>query len=270
MGEVKWIKLDTDVFNNRKIKQIESMPDGDSIIVIWLKLLSLAGKINDCGMVYFTNEVPYTEEMLATEFGRKLPTIQLALITFEKFKMVEIINDVMYISNWEKYQNTEKLGQIREANRLRQADYRSKKRICHSDITDVSHQSNATDIDLELDKDTDKEYKDIVAKAPVISFNSLINDFSDNEELRESLKAYKEMRIKMKKGFTINALKLNLTKLDKLAKDISKQKLIVDQSIERTWTTFYPLKENIPDKKNKFATDQAERERKLNMIFNDR
>ena len=50
MTNVKWIKLATDIFDNRKIKLIERMPDGDSLIVIWLKLLCLAGTVNDSGL----------------------------------------------------------------------------------------------------------------------------------------------------------------------------------------------------------------------------
>ena len=42
MAEVKWIKITTDIFDNRKIKIIEKMPDGYAIIVVWVKLLCLA------------------------------------------------------------------------------------------------------------------------------------------------------------------------------------------------------------------------------------
>ena len=65
--EIKWIKMSTDLFNNRKIKQIERMQDGDAIIVIWLKLLVLAAEINDGGDVYFLKSVPFSEESLAVE-----------------------------------------------------------------------------------------------------------------------------------------------------------------------------------------------------------
>ena len=40
MADVKWIKLAVDMFDNRKIRQIETLPDGDGIIVIWVKLLA--------------------------------------------------------------------------------------------------------------------------------------------------------------------------------------------------------------------------------------
>ena len=57
MAEVKWIKLSSNIFDNTKIKQIEVLPDGDTIIVIWVKLLCLAGNINDNGFVYLTKEI---------------------------------------------------------------------------------------------------------------------------------------------------------------------------------------------------------------------
>ena len=105
MADIKWIKIVTDMFDNRKIRQIECLPDGDSIIVIWMKLLCLAGQTNDNGMVYFTKDIPYTEQMLSQQFNRPLTTIQMALKTFEQFGMVELVDNILHISNWEKCQN---------------------------------------------------------------------------------------------------------------------------------------------------------------------
>ena len=58
MDGLKWIKLATNMFDNRKIKQIELLPEGDTIIIIWVKLLSLAGVINDAGQISITKKVP--------------------------------------------------------------------------------------------------------------------------------------------------------------------------------------------------------------------
>ena len=166
MADVKWIKLTTNIFENRKIRQIEGLPDGDAIIVIWVKLLCLAGNINDSGMVYFTKEIPYTDQMLATQFNRPLATIQLALKTFEQFEMLEVIDNVLHISNWEKYQNIEGMDKIREQNRLRQQRFKQKK-LASGNVTDnvTLTLGNATDIDIELDIDKNKnriEYKHII------------------------------------------------------------------------------------------------------------
>lgn len=157
MAEVKWIKLVTDLFDNRKIKQIEVLPEGDAIIVIWMKLLCLAGNINDSGYVYFTNEIPYTDQMLSTQFNRPLTTIQLALKTFEQFGMIEIIDDMLRISNWEKYQSVDKMAEIREYNRLAKQRSREKQKLLN-DVNDMSMTSQpcqGTDIDIEEDIDID-------------------------------------------------------------------------------------------------------------------
>lgn len=129
MADVKWIKLMTDVFDNRKIRQIEAMPDGDTIIVIWFKLLTLAAETNDSGLVYFTQDLPYTDQLLSTQFNRNLTTVQLALTTFERFGMIEVVDEVIKVSNWERYQNIEGLERMREQNRLRVAKHREKKKL---------------------------------------------------------------------------------------------------------------------------------------------
>ena len=104
-AEVKWIKIVTDIFDDEKILFIEQLPEADSIIVIWFKLLTLAGKINNGGVMLFRDNIPYTDEMLATIFRRPINTVRLALKTFEKFGMVEIINNAITIPNWSKHQS---------------------------------------------------------------------------------------------------------------------------------------------------------------------
>jgi len=40
MNGVQWIKITTDIFDDEKIQLIESMPEGDTLIVIWFKIPS--------------------------------------------------------------------------------------------------------------------------------------------------------------------------------------------------------------------------------------
>jgi predicted phage replisome organizer/uncharacterized phage protein (TIGR02220 family) len=171
MADVQWIKIATQIFDNRKIKQIEKMPEGDAIIVVWFKLLCLAGTSNKNGMIYLTEEIPYTDEMLATEFGmeQRINVLRLALKTFEHFKMIEIIDSVFYISSWEKYQNIEGLDKIREQNRIRQARYKeSQKLLSDNVISNVTGNAEVTQgnaIDKDIDKESDKDieiYKNII------------------------------------------------------------------------------------------------------------
>ena len=147
MADIKWIKITTDIFNDEKMMLIDSMPDSDTLIVIWFKLLSLAGKSNNGGLVMISDKVPYTEEMLATIFRRKLTVVRLALKTFKEFGMIEIVDQKILIKNWEKHQNVKGLDDIREKNRIRQQRYRDNQKLLLEN----------KEIEKELDKDIDIE-----------------------------------------------------------------------------------------------------------------
>lgn len=128
MADINWIKLRVDTFDDEKIKIIQSMPESDAILVIWIRIIALAGKCNAKGLVLIEDEFPYSDEMLATIFNKPLATVRLALGTFEKFRMIERTEKGIYISNFEKHQNTEGMEKIREQARIRKQREREKKR----------------------------------------------------------------------------------------------------------------------------------------------
>ena len=155
MAEVRWIKLAIDVFDNRKIRQIEKMPDGDALIIIWLKLLILAGTVNDGGMVYFTRDIPYTDQLLANQFDRPLSTVQLALKVFQQFGMIEVVDDLISVTNWQKYQNIDGLEKLRAGNRERQQRFRDRQKA------EALPSRNVIDnVSITLHNDTDKIRED--------------------------------------------------------------------------------------------------------------
>lgn len=128
MAEIRWIKLRIDMFDDEKIKIIQSMPEGDAILVIWIRIIALAGKCNSGGLVLVEDEFPYTDEMLSVIFGKPLATVRLALKTFEKFNMIESTEKGFYITNFDRHQNVEGMDRIREQNRIRKQREREKKR----------------------------------------------------------------------------------------------------------------------------------------------
>lgn len=162
MAEVKWIKLCTDVFNDEKMLLIESMPESDSIIVIWFKLLCLAGIQNNGGVFMLNEKIAFNDEMLAAIFRRPINLVRLALNTFEQFGMIEIINNVYTIPNWEKHQNVDKMDEIREYNRLKQRESRAKRKLLQ-DVNDNVNDKSMTsqpcqDIEEEREEDKEKEF----------------------------------------------------------------------------------------------------------------
>jgi len=164
LAEIKWIKIYTDMISNKKIKRIRKLPEGNNIILIWVFLIVEAGKCNKNGGLYLTDLIPFNIEDLAIEFDFEKDIIRLALSVLEKYEMIEIYEDVIYIKNWEKYQNIDGLEKIREQTRLRNIKYREKQKL----LNDVTRDGNVTshdetDIDKEIDIDKDiKIYSSIV------------------------------------------------------------------------------------------------------------
>lgn len=173
MADVKWIKLSTGLPDNRKIKQIRTLPDGDTIALMWIFFMCLAGNSNDDGFVFFTKEIPYTDEMLAEEFKMDINTIRLGLATFEKFGMIEIVDDFICLSAWEKWQSTDKLSELKEYNRIKKRESRArKKKEMSKEIIDMSmtcQPCQDTDIDKDIDKE--KDNKLIVSKDTICQTN---------------------------------------------------------------------------------------------------
>lgn len=128
MSEIKWIKITTDIFDDEKICLIDALPNPDVILVIWFKILTLAGKHNSNGLLMMTDKVHYTDEMLATIFRRPLNTVRMAIEVFEQFGMIEIIDGIISLPNWEKHQNVDGMEKIKEQTRNRVAKYRKKQK----------------------------------------------------------------------------------------------------------------------------------------------
>ena len=161
MSEVKWIKINVDMFDDEKIKIIQSMPEGDALLIVWIKLITLAGKTNDGGYVYISEDFPYTDEMLAVIMNKPINTIRLALNTFTKLNMIENDTKGIYLVNFEKHQSLDKLAQIREKTRKRVEKYREKQKLLTenktSNVTNryIVTPCNAIDIDIDIEKDID-------------------------------------------------------------------------------------------------------------------
>jgi predicted phage replisome organizer len=127
MAELKWIKLLVDFFDDEKILLIESLPDADSIIIIWIKLLTLAGKQNNNGVLQ-KNNIKYDVEMLSKIFKRPSDIVKKAMDLFCEYGMVEYNYKTYMILNWDKHQSLDKMEKYKEQNRLRTERYRQKQK----------------------------------------------------------------------------------------------------------------------------------------------
>ena len=157
MADVKWVKITTDMFDNRKIKYLRTLPDGNSVILIWIMLLTMAGRCNSSGMIFLTENIPYTTKMLADELNFEENTVVLALKALQNLGMIFFDGEYFSISNWEKYQNIDGMEKIKESKRLAQARWRERQNK-KSEVSTVESTVESTEIESNnADKDKERE-----------------------------------------------------------------------------------------------------------------
>lgn len=156
-NDVKWIKITTDMFDNRKIRHLRRLPDGNNIVLIWVMLLTMAGRCNSNGMIFLTENIPYTPKMLADELDFEENTVRLALNALEQLNMVVTDGNYFTIAGWDEYQNTDRLAEIREYNRLAKQKSRAKQKALEAPSDGVNDKSKTSQRSHDTDKEEDKE-----------------------------------------------------------------------------------------------------------------
>lgn len=219
MSEIKWIKITTDIFDDEKIRLIDALPDHDAILVIWFKILALAGKHNRNGLLMISDKVHYTDEMLATIFQRHLNSVRMALGVFEQFGMIEIIDGVITLPNWEKHQNIDGMERIKEQTRNRVARHREKQKnlalgnvTCNVTVTESNGTEEERDEDKELDKDeniTTNSNSENILELFQSEFRRLLSGF-EIEEINHLLKENDADLVKEALKIAINLGKPNI------------------------------------------------------------
>lgn len=207
MADVKWIKITTDMFDNRKIKHLRRLPDGNNIVLIWVMLLTMAGRCNSSGMIFLTENIPYTPKMLADELDFEENTVSLALNALEQLNMIVMDHGFFSIAGWDEYQNIEGMEKIREQNRIRQKKWYDKQKALPNVRNNVSvTQPNGTDIEEEREED----------KEIYISIVSYLNQRVGTNYRASSKKTKSCIRARLEEGFKLDDFK---TVIDKKANE---------------------------------------------------
>lgn len=196
VADVKWIKITTDMFDNRKIKHLRRLPDGNNIVLIWVMLLTMAGRCNSGGMIFLTENIPYTPKMLADELDFEENTVRLALEALERLGMVVMSNGCFTIAGWSEHQNIDGMDKIRESKRLAQARWRAKQKALPPAVdstvdstVDVERISvDDAEEDIEEEKEEEKERDKIDYKGIVAAFNSICVSFPSVKALSDARK----------------------------------------------------------------------------------
>ena len=138
--KLTWVKFHLDFFDDPRVKVIETMPESNTMIAIWFKLVALVGGQNTGGRFVLRTgrkeaEMPLNEEIIAGIVNESLTTVRLALRTYEQLGMIEAVDGVYVIADWDRIVDEERLRRLearREAKRLEAAQpKKSREQVVH-------------------------------------------------------------------------------------------------------------------------------------------
>lgn len=164
MNNVKWVKLCTDIFSNRKVKILLKERDGDTFFRVWIQLLTIAGECSRSGGLFLNDNKPFTLKELAKIIGKTEKKFEKILTKMIELGMINYEQNTYIIKNWGKYQSIDKLEKMRIDNNERQKRYRERKK----------EKSNV----MQMLNNVDNKEKEIRKEGEIISGISKFQEFN--------------------------------------------------------------------------------------------
>lgn len=236
-----WLKLPKNFFEDKAIKRLRQIAGGDTYTIIYLKMLLKS--MEDDGKLFYEGIEDTICDEIALDINESADDVQVTMNYLEK-KGLLVVTD----SEVELPRLTEMVGsETDKAELMRKLRNKEK----GNNVTKISNnvtKALPTVTNCYTEKEIEKSREDTEIdtkkkkKSAKADLDGMINSFTENEELREALKAFLDMRKSIKKPIqTEYAFKLALNKLKQLSDIDSVRIEIVNQSVEHNWRTFYSV-----------------------------
>jgi len=109
MKELKCVKFNVEMYDDIKLKIIDTMKERDLIHYCLARFIVLAGKVNMDGYLCINENIPYTIGAFAIEFNRSIEEIELSIKALIDLEILELTEGKIYkVKNWTKHQNIKK------------------------------------------------------------------------------------------------------------------------------------------------------------------
>ena len=180
MAEKKyyWLKLKRDFFKRHDIKIIEAMPNGKEYSLFYLKLL--CESVDHEGSLRFSEQIPYSEEMLATITDTNIEIVEKAIQVFTQFNMMEIMdNGTFFMREVEKMIGSEtewaeKKRAYRDSQKQIEDNSRTMSSMEKTESDKRQRQIQSTESDIESDTDS-------IGSCPAYTSEEMIKTICDQE-----------------------------------------------------------------------------------------
>lgn len=288
-----WLKLKDNFFNEKAIKKLRKIAGGDTYTIIYLKLLLKSMKTG--GKLYFDGIEDNFCEELALDIDEDDENVKVTFMYLQRVGLLKEINE-REIELTEMHgmvgSETSSAARVRKHRQIKNEQQKALQcntpaLQCNSDVTKCNTEieieldkeieldnrtidiNNTKEIKKEINKERKKERKEPEKqrKENVISFNQLIENYTENQQLRDELKEHLKVRKNKKAALTNRAIELSLKKLDDLAANDAEKIQMVQNAIMSGWTTFYPLKADEKQKMGGNASYDMRRYEKSANVF---
>ena len=236
-----WLKLPKNFFEDKAIKRLRQIAGGDTYTIIYLKMLLKS--MEDEGKLFYEGIEDTICDEIALDINESADDVQVTMNYLEKKGLLVVTDSEVELPRLTEMVGsesavTERVRKHREAQKLLQ---------CNASVLQGNTIETKCNTEKEIEKeksreDTEIDTKKKKKKSAKADLDGMINSFTENEELREALKAFLDMRKSIKKPIqTEYVFKLALNKLKQLSDIDSVRIEIVNQSVEHNWRTFYTL-----------------------------
>jgi predicted phage replisome organizer len=260
MAEVKWIKLTTDMFDNRKIKHLRRLPDGNNIVLIWVMLLTMAGRCNSSGMIFLTENIPYTPKMLADELDFEENTVRLALDALAQLNMIVTDSGFFAIAGWEEYQNIEGMEKIRESKRLAQARWRAKQKELPEAVDSTVDSTRCLVDDAEEDKEKEREEeKKSKRETTATLLKRLLPEYAFSDALMAKLSEWIAYKTERREPYKEQGMKALLRQVENNCRQYGEASVcsLIDDSMSNGWKGIIFDRLKNPNTRKSYQTQTA-------------
>lgn len=234
-----WLKLPKNFFEDKAIKRLRQIAGGDTYTIIYLKMLLKS--MEDDGKLFYEGIEDTICEEIALDINESADDVQVTMNYLEKKGLLVVTDSEVELIRLREMvgSETDKAELMRK---LRSKENSNNVTQISNNVTKALPTVTKCYTEKEIEKEKSREDTEKKKKSAKADLDGMINSFTENEELREALKAFLDMRKSIKKPIqTEYAFKLALNRLKQLSDIDSIRIEIVNQSVEHNWRTFYTL-----------------------------
>lgn len=204
-----WLKLQNDFFSRKEIKRLRRIAGGDTLTIIYLKMLCRS--LKDNGKLYYDGLDNDFVSELAMDIDEDTENVQITVNYLIKTGLLEQIDEVEYtLKDAESNTGTE----TAVAARVRKHRERQKALQCNTDVTAVKQLGN-----VEIEKEIEKENKSKKDKTYSPSLPSVaedivtfLNSMVGSNYKSTTSKTRKLIAARLAEGFTVDDFKAVISK----------------------------------------------------------